>query len=101
MLFLSEERCPVFRLKYPIPLDSLDCFIQSLRCPEVLQNPIAVFGISISYQSQDGGIVCESLSICHLARYAYSGRKLAAPLFQDAGATGWALAIALSDISRG
>jgi hypothetical protein len=36
-----------------------------------------------------------------LARYAYSGRKLAAPLFQDAGATGWALAIALSDISRG
>jgi hypothetical protein len=95
------ERCSVSRLEYPIPLDCLDCFIQSLRCPEILQNPIAVFGISISYQSQNGDIALKSLSIGRLARYAYSGRILAIPLLQDASATGRALAIALSNISRG
>jgi hypothetical protein len=95
------ERCSVSRLEYPIPLDCLDCCIQSLRCPELLQNPIAVYRISISYQLQNGGIASESLSIGLLARHAYSSIELTAPLFQDAGATGRALAIALSDINRG
>jgi hypothetical protein len=93
------ECCSGSRLANPIPLDSLDSFIQSLRCPEILQDPIAVFGSSISYQCQNGGITLESLSFGGLARYAYSGRILAGPFLEDTDTTGRALAIALAEVS--
>jgi hypothetical protein len=92
-------RCSVSRLADPVPLDNLDGFIQSLGCPKILQDSIAVFGSCISYQFQNGGIAPESLFSSYLGRYACSGRILAEPFFQNAGGTDRALAITLSAVS--
>jgi hypothetical protein len=92
-------RCSVSRLADTLPLDNLDGFIQSLKCPRILQDPIAIFGSCISYQFQNGGIASESLFPSCLGRYACSGRILAELFFQNAGGTDRALAITLSAVS--
>jgi hypothetical protein len=90
------EHGSVFRLADPVPLDNLDGFIQSLGCPKILQDSIAVFGSGISYQFQNGGIASESLFSSRLGRYVCSSRILAGAFFQNAGGTDRALAITLS-----
>jgi hypothetical protein len=92
---MSVKRCSVVRLNHPIPLHDSDSFIQSLGCPKVLQDPLAIPGSSVPDQSQDGSIAFESFPFGSLTRYADSGRVLAASLLQDAGAAGWSFAITL------
>lgn len=67
------KRSSVLGLARPISLHIPDGFIQGFRCPEILQDLLAVLGTSIPHKFQDVGVAFESFSFGGLARYAYSG----------------------------